>query len=112
MSYDVELTTQAEADLRGIFDYIAFQLQSLQNAAGQLARLEKSIFSLDEMPDRYRRYDREPWRSRGMRIMPVDNYCVFYITDHERGLVQITRVMYGGKDIAAELSKSDGAEES
>ncbi len=42
MNYEIEVTEQAESDLRGIFEYIAFSLQSLQNAASQLDRLEKA----------------------------------------------------------------------
>ena len=41
MSYSAEISEQANADLRGIFKYIAFELQSVQNASGQLSRLEK-----------------------------------------------------------------------
>jgi len=105
MSYAVEITEQADADLRGIFEYIAFDLQSLQNAAGQLSRLEKNILSLDEMPERFRRYEKEPWHSRGLRLMPVDHYCVFYIPDTEKQAVRIIRVMYGGRDIDAQLAE-------
>ncbi len=53
MSYDVRISAQAEEDLRGIFSYIAYDLLSPQNALGQLERLEKSIYSLDEMPERF-----------------------------------------------------------
>ena len=105
MKYAVMISEQAEADLRGIFEYIAFDLQSVQNAAGQLARLEESIAGLDSMPERYRPFDREPWFSRGLRIMPVDNYCVFYIPDHETKVVTVIRVMYGGRDMEAELAR-------
>lgn len=105
MSYSVEISEQANVDLRGIFEYIAFKLQSVQNATEQLSRLEKNILSLDYMPERFRRYNREPWLSRGLRIMPVDNYCVFYITDLNKKIVNIIRVMYGGRDIDAELTK-------
>lgn len=49
MNYKVQLTETAENDLRGIFEYIAFDLQSIQNAAGQLDRLEQSIISLNHM---------------------------------------------------------------
>ena len=66
------ISDQAEADLRGIFEYIAFELKSVQNAAGQLARLEESIAGLDSMPERFCRLDRKPWFSRGLRIIPVD----------------------------------------
>ncbi len=109
MIYSVEITSQAERDLRGIYEYIAFELQSPQSAAAQLSRLEENIFALDQMPDRFRRYDREPWHSRGWRIMPVDNYCVLYMPDHDRKVVSVTRILYGGRDIENVLA---GDEES
>lgn len=34
---------------------------------------------LEQMPERFREYEKEPWHSRGIHIMPVDNYCVLYI---------------------------------
>ena len=73
MNYEVELSEQADSDLRGIFEYIAFELQSPENASGQLDRLEEQILSLDIMPERYRKYENEPWKSRGLRVLPVDN---------------------------------------
>lgn len=105
MIYDVQISIQAESDLRSIFEYIAFELQSVQNAAGQLSRLEESINSLDQMPERFRRYDKEPWRSRGLRVMPIDNYVVLYIPNHDTKVVNIVRVMYGGRDVDAQLSR-------
>ncbi len=105
MIYEVRMTPEAKSDLRGIFEYIAFDLQSVQNAAGQLDRLEKSIASLDQMPERFRMYEKEPWHSRNLRIMPVDNYVVFYIPDSETKLVTVIRVMYGGRDADRQLNK-------
>ena len=105
MIYEVRLTTEAENDLRSIFEYIAFELQSPQNATGQLDRLEQSIMSLDQMPERFRVYEKEPWHSRNLRIMPVDNYLVFYIPNHEEHTVKVMRVMYGGRDIAKQLNR-------
>lgn len=51
MIYEVEVSEQADSDLRGIFEQIAFELQSPENASGQLDRLEKQILGLDTMPD-------------------------------------------------------------
>ena len=73
MIYEVEISEQADSDLRRIFEYIAFELQSPENASGQLNRLEEQILSLDMMPERYRKYEKEPWKSRGLRVLPVDN---------------------------------------
>ena len=41
MIYEVEVSEQADRDLREIFEYIAFELQSPENAIGQLNRLEE-----------------------------------------------------------------------
>ena len=104
MIYAVELSEQADSDLRGIFEYIAFELQSPENASGQLARLEEQILSLETMPERYRKYEKEPWKSRGLHILPVDNYVVFYILDVDKKVVTILRVMYAGRDIDKQLN--------
>ena len=89
MTYTVEISKQADADLRGIFEYIAFTLHSAENAIGQLNRLEYSIMGLDQMPERFREYEKEPWHSRRMRWMPVDNYLVYYIPNKDTGIVTI-----------------------
>ncbi len=47
MIYEVEVSEQADSDLRGIFEYIAFELQSLENVSGQLDRLEKQILTIN-----------------------------------------------------------------
>ena len=104
MIYEVELSEQDDSDLRGIFEYIAFELHSPENASGQLDRLEEQILSLDTMPERYRKYEKEPWKSRGLSVLPVDNYVVFYIPDSDKKVVTILRVMYAGRDIDNQLN--------
>ena len=105
MTYDVQITLQAEYDLRSIFEYIAYELQSVQNAIGQLRRLEQSIDSLNQTPERFRIYPKEPWRSRGLRVMPVDHYLVFYVPNPASGMVSIVRVLYGGRNIEQQLTQ-------
>ncbi|MCB6991919.1 type II toxin-antitoxin system RelE/ParE family toxin [bacterium 210820-DFI.6.37] len=104
MIFDVKLSKQADSDLRNIYEYIAFELQSPENADGQINRIEKMIFSLEEMPERFRKYEHEPWHSRGTRIVSVDNYLVIYIPDLETQQVTIIRVLYGRKNIDEELN--------
>lgn len=36
MIYEIEVSEQADSDLRGIFEYIAFELQSLKTQADSL----------------------------------------------------------------------------
>ena len=106
MKYEVFTTEQAATDLRAIFEYIAYDLLAGQNALNQLDRLEQAILSLDEMPERYHLYDKEPWKERNLRIMPVDGYLVFYIPRSEEKTVTVIRVMYGRRDIDAQLKQT------
>ena len=104
MIYGVEVSEQADSDLREIFEYIAFELQSPEIASRQLNRLEKHILSLDTMPKCYQKYEKELWKSRGLRVLPVDNYVVLYIPDSNKKVVTILRVMYAGRDIDNQLN--------
>lgn len=56
------------------------------------------------MPKRYRKYEKEPWKSRGLRELPVDNYVVLYISDSDKRVVTILRIMYAGRDIDKQLN--------
>lgn len=103
MIYEVTTTEQAESDLRCIYEYIAFELLSPENAARQLDRLEEHIIGLETFPEKYRAYEKEPWKSRGLRVMPVDNYLVFYIPDMKTEIVTVIRVMYDGRDVDNQL---------
>ena len=104
MIYEIKLSEQADKDLREIFEYIAFDLQSLENASGQLDRLEEHISKLHTMPARYPKYEKEPWKSRELRVLPVDNYLIFYISNSDKKIVTVIRVMYSGMDIDAQLN--------
>ena len=104
MIYEVKLSEQAYIDLRGVFEYIAFELKAPENANNQLNRLEERILSLETMPERHRKYEKELWKSRGLRVLPVDNYLVLYIPDNDKNVVTILRVMYAGRDIDNQLN--------
>ena len=105
MSYVVEITDHAGADLRSIYEYIAFALQSKINADRQLDRIEREILSLSEMPERYKILDLGFEAAKTVRMVAVDRYCVIYHVVKELGTVQILRILYGGRDIPAELKK-------
>ncbi len=60
---------------------------------------------LAEFPEKFSLYKKEPWHSRGLRVMPVDNYLVFYLSDKDAAIVTVIRVMYSGRDIDNQLMK-------
>ncbi len=105
MIYEVVLSEQADANLHNIFEYIACELRTVQTAADMLDQLEEKITKLNHMPERFKLYDREPWRSRGLRQLLVGSFCVFYIPNEQKKTVTIIRVIYGGRDMYKELKK-------
>ena len=104
MNYSIVLTETAQADLSAIYRYIAVDLQSVQNANGQLSRIEKAVASLSQMPERYRVYDRENWREINMRVMI---YLVFYVPTHDDFTVTVMRILYGGRDVDRQLEMTE-----
>lgn len=56
------------------------------------------------MPFRFKLYKKEPWKLKGLHIMPVDKFVVLYIPDKNKSLVTILRVMYSGRDIDKQLT--------
>ena len=107
MIYQIQVTNYAESDLRNIYEFIAFTLLEPVTAAEQLIRIEKAILSLDELPERFRLVGYEPWYSRGIRQMPVDNFIAFYLINTDEKIVTIIRVMCGGRDINKQLNLID-----
>lgn len=57
----VVYTEQAECDLRGIFEYIAFSVLEPEIAKNQSRRIMDTVAKLNEMPLRYPLYQKEPW---------------------------------------------------
>ena len=103
MNYTVNISRQAQYDMRTIFEYIAFTLMEPKIAEKQFARIEKAINSLDKMPERFRLYEKESWRNRNLRVMPVDNFLTFYTVDNLSYIVTVVRIMYGARNIVNEL---------
>lgn len=106
MIFHVAYSAEARQDLRDIYEYIACELLVPETAAGQTERIMKTIRSLEQMPMRHRLYEEEPWHSQGLRVLPVDNYLVFYLPDETSATVNIIRIMYGGRDIDKQLNES------
>ncbi len=98
MTYEVIISEPAKIDLKEIATYIC-DLSAPQAAYNQICRIEKRIYSLDFMPERYRLYDRESFQESGLRMVPVDNYCIFYRIDNEAGIVEISRVVCGKRNM-------------
>ena len=104
MIYKVELTQQAKQDLRDIYEYIAFTLLEPGIARNLTRRIVAGLKSLEEMPGRFPLYGEEPWKSRGLRRINIENYSGFYLI--AENTVPVIRILYGGRNISNILKDS------
>jgi toxin ParE1/3/4 len=106
-TWKVVYTEQAEQDLREIYEYIAFPLLEPEIGKNQIRRIMVAVAGLNQMPLRHRLYDKEPWYSKGLRVLPIDNYLAFYLPVETHKTVAVIRIMYGGRSIEAQLRLTD-----
>lgn len=105
MKWKILYSERAKEDLQSIYEYIAYELYEPDTAAEQVRAIMDEIGDLDEMPMKYRQYDAEPWASEGVRIFSVGKYVILYQPEESSHEVNIVRIMYGGRDIAKQLSE-------
>ena len=105
--YTIRVTAQAQEQLREIAHYIAYELQAPETALRMLETLETAMNTLSLFPSRIALTEEEPWRSRGVRRMPVKNYLVYFWIDEAAYIVQIMAVIYGRRDQAERLAEMD-----
>lgn len=99
MSWQVLYTKRANEDLQNIYRYIAEELKVPETAQKLTIKILDQIDNLNEMPKRNPLYDKEPWKSRGLRKLIIDNFIAFYLTNESQNQVIILAIMYGGRDI-------------
>ena len=102
MIWKIEIADAATEDLREIFTYIATELRAPESARNVVRRILAEIATLETMPNRCRQYPRDPLRAKGVRVLDVGNYCVYYLP--RNGLVSVGRILYSRRDAASALA--------
>jgi len=106
-TYHIEVSALAQNDLTKIVRYIQERLHEPGTARKMYQMIKREILSLDRMPERYPLLDEERCRALGVRKMLIKNYLVLYLVDQDRSRVQIARIIYAGRDLAAQLDEVD-----
>ena len=103
--YSIHLTRHAEASLREIARYIAYDLMEPNTAIRLIKSIRDEIASLAQMPNRIMLTPEEPWHSQGIHRMLVKNYFVYFWINEETLRVQVTDVIYARSDQASRLNE-------
>ena len=103
--YTVKITTQAEEQLREIRDYIAIELKVPDIAMKWIRMMAEKIEQLRNNPARIKLTEEEPWRSEGVRRMPVKNYYIYFWVDEANKIAQVIGVVYQKREQRRQLEK-------
>jgi toxin ParE1/3/4 len=102
VTYRIDFSPEAQADILAIYDYIAAHADPLR-ALGYVERIERWCRGLSTFPERgSRRDDLRP----GLRVAGFERRAMiaFQVT---AGSVTILRVLYGGRDLGDAFTEAE-----
>ena len=97
-SYSLNYSSEARENLRDIQDYIASKSQDCGIATNQVMRITMAARSLTFFPKLHRVRGKDRFGNE-LRIYPVDNYVILYSVDEVERVVNVSRVLYGRRNI-------------
>lgn len=96
--HKVIISSIAAQDLDDIIGYIKDVLISTENAKNVFDEIEKAIYSLNDKPKRNALVKDQYLNKRGIRLLIVKKYIVFYIVSDKEKEVRIVRILYGRRN--------------
>ena len=102
--WNVTVAPEFGEDIRSIHAYVSGTLLEPVVAKNLIDRILKAVGELSTFPLRNPVYEKEPWKSRGLRKMKVGNYLVFYLIDEKSNTVVVLHVFYAGRNLDECLS--------
>lgn len=105
--YKVKIIPSVYLDLQIIYDYISNILKSSENADNTINAIENKIKDLCNVPKRGMEYPNEPWKTKGLRMVFLNNYTIFYYVFDDDNIVKVVKVAYSKMDFNSLLKKFD-----
>ena len=102
--YRIIVTPDAVRDLTELRNDNAHVLFAPETALACIQTIRRKIGGLARMPARNRLMDEEPWHSRGVRKIIVENFYVYYRIDDATETVYVLNVIYARRDQLKALS--------
>ena len=104
-SYRVKVTGHARISILEIAEYILFELKA-PNAANNFVKLiEKSIESLNVLPERFILVQEEPWNILGIHRMIIKQYSIYFWINDNSNVVYVTDVVLSKREQIQILKK-------
>lgn len=97
--YKVKINPKAIRELDNIYEYIANEKLSPENARGQVERMKEAILNLDTFPQSHQERNEGRYAGKGYRQLLIDNYVAIYRIDEVHRTVYIVTVQYQGRNL-------------
>jgi len=91
--YELIYAEEADNDLTAIYNYIAED--SIERARAYLGKMENCILQLKDFPEIGSESRYKELRAIGIRILPFENYLIFYTVNNKDKAVNIIRILHG-----------------
>jgi toxin ParE1/3/4 len=96
--YTVYITDLAEQELARTLDYITNELKALSAATNLADAVEQRIWLLEEQPYKFGLVQDDALAEKGLRLLPVKKYLLFYVIEEKHKKVSIVRFIYSRRD--------------
>jgi plasmid stabilization system protein ParE len=97
--YRVTLNQRAFRDIESIYEYIALEKLSPENAKGQTDRIWKALKALDTFPQSHQKRNEGAYAGKDYRQLIIDNYIAIFRIDESTKTVHIITVQYQGRNL-------------
>lgn len=96
--YDVLLSGPAALDLSDMARYISVERMEPAAAQRLIGKIEAATLSLAELPTRHSLVTDGRLAALGVRMLPIEDYIMFYIVCEADETVTVLRVPHGRRD--------------
>ena len=104
MSYKVLDSQKAQTDIISTYRYISVTLQNQKAADDLLVKITDTVTSLSTYPERFSLVSDPVLGSRGIRIVTINNYTLFYVVNKKEKRIYVVRFLYSKRNWASILA--------
>ncbi len=97
--YKVKVNPRAIRELDNIYEYIANEKLSPENAKGQTDRIKKAILNLDTFPQSHQERNEGRYAGKGYRQLLIDNYIALFRIDEPNKTVYVVTIQYQRRNL-------------
>ena len=97
--YKIMINPKAIRELNGIYEYIANEKLSPENAKGQVERIKKAVLGLDTFPQSHQERNEGRYAGKNYRQLLIDNYIAIFRIDESRKVVYVVTIQYQGRNL-------------